>query len=527
VILRVEAADPLQRGRPMKVAATVGWVIVLVAAVVMLTRASTVVYSADSWSYVDLARSLFEPDRGLGEIFSTRDYVNEPWRNDSFPFLWPVILIPGIATWGAESPVGAVIFVAVWLLTSVIMMLTARHLQLPPFLAPALALSLLAIPEYVQEGHAGRSIPLNVLLMTASLYLLLRHGGNPWVALLLGVLLGLCAANRFDSLLYGPIVIILALVFGYLTWKGAIAAVCGWVVAPLAWVAYSLAQLGGIYVTDNGRVGLSPVPTHVTDWPAAVTQAEPGVIALMSKMLGNLDVLATSLVLTYQPWVKAGVVALIVGIALVRVWRSSVAEAVMRWFPREVIVDTRRWPYFLTSLTLALMALQAGLMLTTGYGDLRYWATSNVLLLELGAALSVAMGSAAASRQDFGRRLAVVGLTSLLVILAALGLRQVGREYRQTADQAASDARAIACITGVQGVPIVSGNGNEAFRIPATTDLRAAYAPLNAADLSAEHWADLAAEYGITAWINLSGDPANAMPVNATGILLEVACSKR
>lgn len=520
--LRVGTASPLKHGRSMKVASTVGWVVVLATALVMLARASTAAYSPDSWSYVDIARSLLEPNRGLGEILGTRDYVNEPWRNDSFPLLWSILLMPGIAVGGSASPVGAVMFVAIWLLTSVVMMLTSRHLQLPTFVAPILALSLLAIPGYVNEGHAGRSIPLNVLLVAASLFLLLRHRGYPWVALLVGVLMGLCAANRFDSLLYGPIVIILALVYGYLTWKGAIAAACGWVVSPLAWAAYSIAQLGGVYVTDNSRVGLSPVPTYVTDWPAAVPKADPTVIALLGKMLGNLDVVAKSLVRSYWPWVVAAILALIVGFALVQLRRASAADSVLRWFPKEVAVNIRRWSYFLASLTLALMVLQAGLMLTTGYGDTRYWGISGLLLLELVAALSVAFGSATVLGQDFRRRLVVVGLISLLVILAVIGVLQAGLEYRQTADQGALDAKITACMQEVDGVPIIAGI--EAFRIPATTDRRAAVPPNNAADLSVEHWADLSAKYGITAWINPSGDPASAIPVNAAGILAEVTC---
>lgn len=522
MISRLWASTPLSQSKLEKVAPVLGWGIVMALATIMLARVSTVAYSPDSWSYVDIARSLLETNRGVGEILGTRDYVNGPWRNDSFPFLWPVILMPGIAVAGAASPVGAILFVAIWLFTSAIMMLTARHLRLPHVLAPALALSLLAIPGYVNEGHAGRSIPLNLLLVASILFLLLRHRGNPWAALLVGVLLGMCAANRFDSLLYGPIVIILAFLFGYLTWKGAIAASCSWVIGPLAWAAYSQAHLGGVYVTDNGRVGLSPVPTFVTDWPAAVTQTDPTVLGLVGKMLDNLDVVAKSFFNSYRLWVVAAIVALIIAFILVRPWRGSVADNVLRWFPREVPVDIRRWSYFLASLALALMVLQAGLMLTTGYGDTRYWGTSGLLLLELLAVLSVAVGSAAAIGQDLKRRLAVVSLVSLLMMLAVIGLLKMGREYIQVADQGASDAVVTACIHEAQGVPMIAGM--EAFRLPATTNLRAAIPPNNAADLSPEDWTDLAAQYGITLWINPSGDPEFAMPVNATGVLAEVVC---
>ena len=83
------------------------WLLVIFCASIMVFKTSVVAYSPDSWSYVDIARSFIEPDRGIGSIFGNRNFLSGPWWNDSFPFLWPLMLVPGIYVWGPSFPVGA------------------------------------------------------------------------------------------------------------------------------------------------------------------------------------------------------------------------------------------------------------------------------------------------------------------------------------------------------------------------------------------------------------------------------------
>ena len=94
------------------------WLIVGALAMMMLMRTSTIAYSPDSWSYVDIARSWIEPRGGVGSIQGTRDYANVPWIDDTYPMLWPLTLAPGILIFGPTAPVGGYIFVIIWIFFS-------------------------------------------------------------------------------------------------------------------------------------------------------------------------------------------------------------------------------------------------------------------------------------------------------------------------------------------------------------------------------------------------------------------------
>jgi hypothetical protein len=504
---------------------TIGWGLVLAVAIVMIVRASTTNYSPDSWSYIDISRSLFSSERGLGEVRGTRDFVNKPWQNDSFPFLWPLVLWLGITFMGPSAPVGSLIFVFIWLATGAIFGLTARTLGSPSFFVPIGTLSLLAIPGYVNEGNAGRSIPLNILLMVTSLFILVRYRSSTKIALIFGILLGLIAANRFDSLFYGPLAIALALIFGILKVREAIVASLGWLVFPLLWITYSLNYLNGFYITDNGRVALSISPTFVTDWPDAIEQSDWSVSAFLAKMSENIEVVTQSLTMSYLYWLVALKLALLMGIALTAIVPRYVVKPMVPFLYIDGSERARPWTRYVISLFVSFLVMHIVLLLSTGYGDTRYWGTVSILMLESLVALSgvLKIFRSYEGATIYAHALGVM-LATLPLSLAALGVLHVEREYRYVSNQGTLDARIVECLRDVQGVPIIVGM--EAFRLPATTSLRTALPPNNASDLSSDHWEKLANTFGITAWLNLSNNPASDLPENAKSVLNEIGCEK-
>lgn len=501
------------------------WAVIALTAIAMTVQTSSVNYSPDSWSYVDIARSLTDPDRAIGSILGARDYVNEPWFNDSFPFLWPALLAPGIALWGPTSPIGGYLFIVVWLLTCLVVDRMARFLLLPRVAGPVLGLAVLGLPGYVDEGQSGRSIPLNVLLALSAAYVLLkmRDRDGFLLPLVLGTLTGLCAANRFDSLAYGPIFIFIAWRLRFMDWRQVAVASLTWVAFPLVWVGYSSARLGGIYVTDNGRVVTSPVPTFVTDWPGAVPDRAGGVPAVVARAFGNAHVVAWSVGHAFLWWMLAALTASLVAIVLVQVRAGRCSRALARWIAGARSRPQWRAVDLLAYLALGLGALQMLLMLASGYGDPRYWDTTSSIVLVAIAGTAGSLCASTSVESLTRRRLWLVSTTSgFLTLIAALGLLQTAQAFRTSADQTAGDAAVVSCISRVDGTVMFSGR--EAFRIPATTRFRAASPPANTAEMAAADWTDLKDQYGVVAWYNSSGGPEGQLPTAAEGILDDLEC---
>jgi hypothetical protein len=500
------------------------WLIVGGLAVMMIVRTSTIAYSPDSWSYVDIARSWIEPRGGIGSIQGTRDYANVPWIDDTYPMLWPLTLAPGILIAGPVEPVGGYIFVLIWLLLCVVAALTIRQLRLPSAIAPLFALAVLVLPGFASEGHAGRSIPLSLLLMGAALLALLKlqEGRGARYAALTGVLLGLCAANRFDALLYGPVFISLAGFFGLLVRREMVLALLGWVLFPLLWVTYSILRLGRIYASDSGRVLTSPIRTFSDDWPRSSLENSLSVLAVLRRIASNLDVFAGTLM----------VIALAMAVCFTAVLMGMVAAktrlgvSVLEAFRKPA--GGRRPPpqgmvKFLVALALVLSSIQLALIAGSGYGDRRYWGVISLIFLELLLAVVASYsGMPSLEQEKSSARLVVTSSLLLLSILAGCGVAVVIHEYRRVGDQSAEDAALIDCVRDSGGVPVIPTLA--AFRIPATTELRAATIPSNWQILTSQDWKELSDQYGLSVWLVVAGDGAMPIPEAATGVLREVRC---
>jgi uncharacterized MnhB-related membrane protein len=506
-----------------------GWLLVGAVGLFMLARTSTFAYSSDSWSYVDIARGIWEPQREFGSVQGLRNYVNTPWVNDSFPFAWPLLLAPGVALFGPQAAVGGYLAVAIWVATVAIVSLTLRALRGAMFLGPVTGLALLALPGYADEVHAGRSIPLSIFLLSTAIFVLAsRPGKHQYVApLLIGIALGLCAATRFDALAYGPIFIALAFAFGFFRFRDALIASAGWLAFPMAWSVYSQIRLGGPYATDNSRVFWSPMKAWVTDWPT-LDAAPSGITGVLGKMLGNTGQATQGFASAFGPIVIPAVVLSV--IALVALLALLALHTKLRPAPDLALTgpkakpeEATRLPLFLATLSCSMMFITAVLMTGTGYFDARYWGAAGAVLL---IAISVAATPFISDRSARGEARAIIKLgvqtlsTVFLSVAAVIGVVTTQTEFQSTGSQTAADTLQIDCLSGLGTDTFIATI--DPFRIPATARFRVATPPANYAELSTADWAKLSEDYGIDKWI--LNEARYPFPAAAVGVFEPVSC---
>lgn len=497
------------------------WVLVLTLASFMFARSSTFSYSPDSWSYVDISRGLIDKERTFGEVLGTRDYSNVPWQNDSFPFLWPYVLSLGILIFGPSSPVGGYIFIGIWILTGLVMFQCFKQFRIEASLAPFLFLSILTIPGYLNEGHSGRSIPLNVFFLACSLLLIFRGKETPYSSVGLGILLGMCAINRFDSLLYGPIFLACAYSTKIMKFRNLLISLATWSLFPILWILYSIRYLNGFYVTDNNRVGLSSVNANVTDWPINHKENIIDIWSIFVKAIGNIEAVGISFISAFWLWAiifLASLAAILLLFQKRESWLIQKSKKPEDFFKQNNIFK------FLSLLTLSFFTAQFFILLFSGYGDKRYWANSSFILLNL---IILSHVNFRRDRLSLKCGLNLIKISTskiLLIVLGIVGTFLTAYEYRSIDNQGLLDYRLVKCLNEIEGAVIIPGI--EGYRIPAITNFRVATPPHNSSLLSSKDWLDMSNEYGITTWVRSNTESDTKMPLNARGVLVEYNCNR-
>jgi len=510
------------------VVATALWLVLLTVGLLMVLRTSTAGYSPDSWSLVDIARGITDPTRQFGSVFGVRDFLNRPGYNDSFPLLWPALLAPGIEVFGPSKPVGGYFFVAIWLLSVSVVHVIFRLLKLPAIFSPAFGLGLLAIPGYVDEGHAGRTVPLAVLLALSATYLVVRlalRGGQASLLTLLGLNLSLMVATRFDALPLGPLMIITLLALGVITVRNAIWVFSFWLTVPALWVLYSLGIHGVIFASDNGSSIFSPENRAVTDWPLE-SGTESGLIdqafLWLVKLSGNAARLPGFIVESYSWWLLA--IGFSIGLGLLLKTFSSVRDRVYKDTSPGPSQNRVKIGQVVTLLGFVMISVKLLLILLTGFYESRYLAEGAALLL-LASLLNFGKSIVERFQSGLIHMQTFLGIVPQLVFSALLlsgGIFEVVSEYVIEADQAIADQALVDCLKGEGGVPIITGH--EAYRIPATTEIRAVTEPGNYKKLSESDWQNLMKTYGVTSWLDTDGE--KPLPDNAAAVLVQSSCKK-
>lgn len=236
-------------------------------------------YSPDSWSYLELARTVFSGD--FFAVNTIRSYL--PYDHAaSFPPAYPVALALLQRLVGPRPEVGVWLDVGCAAATAIVLLRMADRARLPRLAALVLACAILLYPGYVEEVFAGRSMPLAVLFFALGVLAHLRGA-----TLLCGLALGLGALTRFDFLVFGLAVQGMALVLERAP-RAALWRLGGFFLGCLPWIVYSRHHFGAWWFSDNGWVTFSVTRAHVLDYPAqALLRAGDAPAAWLARVGGN------------------------------------------------------------------------------------------------------------------------------------------------------------------------------------------------------------------------------------------------
>ena len=331
---------------------------------------SSLCLSPDSYSYYDMARTLFSD---FGRVATVRQYVVFTDYGISFPYLYPLLLAVTDSLTGLGMYSGVALNVPLSALAAVLLLPLSRRIcgrDWPGLLAAAV---LLTNRKFLSEVLSGRAIPAAVLCVVLLLLVLCREDWRSFPNLFLaGLLAGASMALRFDNL---TAVGFLGLCVLLLSGRGRLPrAVCcglGALIPLLPWAVYSLARFGTVWISDNGgtltlmdittpqRFFLpDEVPASLFSDPGAWLHALPGRFATVLVLLG-LTFVSTQVLLP-------GLV-LAAGAARDRLRRGRVP------FPRR-----RAWAMPL--LILVFYALKTLAYCLVGYETARYHAETVVMV---------------------------------------------------------------------------------------------------------------------------------------------------
>src|SRR6185503_4321587 len=243
------------------------WIVILAAFVVCFVVTALTVparfgFSPDSWSYFDLAESFW---RHPYQAWGLRQFQSVTPYSNSFPPLWPLVLVPFVRVagiWGTY--IAALLAYAGFAAASEAL----SHRWFSRRGIGLLSATLLFAFSGVQgELAGGRSIPLALMWLALIALEMPRGAREPRHAAVYGMLIGASVMTRFDAL---PS----ALVFlAGLLWLGAGARLftyaCGAFVLVISpWIVYSIAHFHTPFATDNSATALAATYTFVLDFHA-------------------------------------------------------------------------------------------------------------------------------------------------------------------------------------------------------------------------------------------------------------------
>lgn len=432
------------------------WVLVGICALLIAVEcgiARTSQFSPDSWSYLELAKTVFS--ERFFEFNTYRSYVSDR-HSASFPLGYPVLLALAHLPFGAHPAVGVVLNFTLALASALLLIGIARRLGQPPLIQAILASSLLLYPQYVNEILSARAIPAALLCFIAATWLSLsrRH-------FLAGLMLGLSALIRFDFLANALLFLGgFACLYAHGRIRSIAAMSAGLVAGLLPWITYSLLFFGRWWVSDNSWVALSAAPALVLDYPAeasATLMNNPA--QWLGRILHNVSGLLASLAAS-APGYPAFIV--IVCVLLWSVWKRSTS---LMW--RDAAV-------------LALATASLAPYILTGYFDARYFTlffvTLSVVVLSRANLASIPLRGQVTACLLFG-------LVALVAVVRLLGYTTAQSEaYAATA---ATENALIARLSACHEVKpetrfIFAGEAlNVSFKYGALTGGRAAAIPSN------------------------------------------------
>lgn len=486
----------------MLVVAALAWVLLLFA---LNLRAPP--FSPDSWGYLELARS-FAADPYA--VVTWRAFATTADHSSAFPPLWPLLLAAADRPGGLGLYAGAALALAFFFATVAVVEQAVRQAFGRRWLGAASVLLLFAYPPFQLELLAARAVPLQLMLLALVLHLLVVDRWHPLLrAVLLGTLAGLLLMARFDALFLAA-GLVLATPFVLRDWRALPLAAAALLLVVAPWIAYSAAQFGQVFATDNAAVALSLDPrAHVADFvPRPQPQLGDAPLAWAWKLVQHLPGLAAGIA---QAALYALPATVLIGVAAHRIGLGALCRAAL---------DADRWrtPRGRLALLALACALPIGAYLITGYYDARYF-SALVWVLALLALLVLAEAPRA---RDRGLLLACA-LLGLLTSLepAARGIRHGGEALaarplfaldRRQVD-GADLAPLLACREPADAAAaLLFATPTQAARFGALTGQRATFLPRNWTRLDAADQREFLRRYGVR-WA--LADAAPALPPDA------------
>lgn len=393
--------------QPVTLLSGFAWTILL-AALCGIAATSAIglrVFSLDSWSYWELAQTVFNGDFFRIEV--RRQFQIDTPYSISFPPLWPVMVALAAEATLYEPFIMPILAGLVALATFVVLEVAFRVQSNLPGIGLVTGLGMLSFGSYVDEIAAGRSIPL-ALFWLAVLSALAIGPLTRRRAFAMGVVAGLAVMTRFDALPFAAAFLLL-MGAGFVrrpqvTWPTRLGLTAlfgaGLLLAVSPYIAYSLTHFGLPWISDNSRVALSAESIFVTDyytvWPATAIEAP---LQWLHKVLVNAMGILPNLIV-----VSGGIFAVAAGVFWLagrRLGPMALASLPLR----PIIVIAIAW----------VMAFSAQFFV--GYGNIRYQSPTfmtGLMLLAMG--LSSGLRGTSAGRVAY----AVIQLVAAILVTVRL-----------------------------------------------------------------------------------------------------------
>ncbi len=411
------------------------WLCVVLTVVVFLAQLYTPVFIVDSWSYLELSKTVF---RDFYHVNTLRQFESASPYSNAFPPLWPVLLavVRQVADLGIFTGFALNCFVCIGLAAVLIRLF--RAIGFPGWGGAACYLGLLGFFPFRSDALAAKALALSLTLVVGALLMLVRSPVTMRRVAVAALLMGLACLTRFDVL---PTALVIGGLFAVCSYRqraglrrSAAAAILYFailVVAIAPWSVYGITHFGTLMPSDNVRQVREAWPGNVLDYfaktPANDLRANP-----KYWLVGFLFHKVPKVALGLFDEIRQSITLLLLGtvvIVLLVVRRSRTPPPLVA-----------RKGVQITLLGLALIPVMLLPAAMVGYSDSRYYAPPVLLLF---GALFAVLLSRTPDTWD-ARRVAL-----LLLFLTAPSVRAIGESLAFTRGRGLwpADAAALLSVT--------------------------------------------------------------------------------
>ena len=325
-------------------------------------------FSTDSWGYFDISKSIFH---NFYQVSYVRQYQVDPQYGISFPPLYPFVIAIGNTFWHLGIYSGYIFNGFIAIATLCMLLLLSKRITsfaLPGFV---MFLALFSHKDYVGELVSARSIPLTIFLLCVWLFVFLRRKLSKVHIIILGILAGLLALNRFDFFIPG---ILLGVPLLWNTQiaktKAVIFYYACFFLAISPWIIYSLMHFHTLYISDNERTVFLAFRSSTLDYFPASAHVQSLFTSPVRWTLyrvlfiGSITLYAFVAMVYYNPVVQQ------------LLWSTVFlffAYSLIDKYTKHISFDSHRIWYFKTLLILfPMFFFQLYTISLTGFSDMRY-----------------------------------------------------------------------------------------------------------------------------------------------------------